>query len=283
MKREIYTYGASMAGISPASLRARLPIGLQGQLQSPTAIHVDASQASLINEVDRVLDVGKSSGVIRCLHAEVDRSGLNEYERYFADFECVDGNPKRPGPIDVQTTAEFLEAVDYVWPEGLALGIRELWNPCHLRILLVSNRVKDSLQAAEITGIRFVRTTQGQWSMEFARRVRCVAEGIVPHFGFDPVKRLVTGFYSFGQEYLSSDFGPEDLQLIDRLEIGKEVYRYNKPWIVASRRFFETCVAQGVNGLSSACRFFDDGFVAVLVGRGKITSSLPTNVRRGRS
>jgi hypothetical protein len=284
MKREWHNYGSAVIGLSAAQLRERLPQPLRERLLDDPVLRVgvcaDAADAQLLGELDGAMHVGQSMDVVRRLKAEVDRANVAEYEYYLVSFPDLTPIRKSDDVLSAQTVQEYLDGIEFRWPAAPEMRVREVHGLRSLmeRMFFVTTRTRELLEHSAVTGVQYVEVRGDCWWMQVSRRVPCRADDIVlPTGDYDPATRSVAGPYLFGLRYERSDFGPEDLQLVDRIVVGNTTYLYRRPWLVASRRFVEICLLHKVNRLQAPNVLFKRGFVPVLVGRGRITSVLSSH------
>jgi hypothetical protein len=292
MKREWWTYATTIVGTSAADFINQVPAPLwQRLLDEPRlsrGVYVDAGDEELVAELDRALRVGQTRNVIRSLDAEVDRRSVAEYEYYLLGFPDVSARPKADDILDARSIEEYLNRKDFRWkatPDlrareilvdtGALLEMGRLRDSMMERIVLVTSQVKELFERNAVTGVRYMAVRDNCWRMEILRRVPERADDLILRKDdYDATTRSIVQTIKLGLRYEPSDFGPEDLQLIDRVEAGNQIYRYRGPWIVASRRFVELCLTHKVDRLQSPSILFKRGLVPVLVGRGRITSTL---------
>ncbi len=293
MKREWYTYGSTVRGISIQTLKERLSQSLRDRLPKDPPLNngvcVEASDAELVEELDQALRVSQTKDVVRWLTAEVDHRSVPDYEFYLIDFPELEALGEL-GSIVAQTGRDFAQQVDFRWPRNITLGIRELANWViekewlsseqrefpfpQDRVVLLNTQTKDLLDDAGLSGIQYLPLPNGCWTIDILRRVPARADDIILRKdNYDPLTNTIGGTTEFGLRYEIFDFGAEDLQIIDRIEVGNASYRYRRPLLVASRRFVELCLTHKVNRLQFPNILFEHGLVPLLVGRGRITST----------
>lgn len=283
MKREWYNYGPLDRWISATDLRDHLPASVRTRLLSDpvlsSGICVDAGDHVLVAELDRLLRVGRKNTVVRWLQAEADRASIAEYGYYCINPICID--PVLPSPlprdlVEARTPEQYAQSLLSHCSNLRVKGIRELATALtdpYERVLLLTSEVASLFKAADVKGVHYSPLTGELSILQVLCRVPCRADHIVAP-DYEEKTQSVVGPYLFGLRYEVTDVGSEDLQLIDRIEVGPKVYRYRMPWLVASRRFIELCIKNKVTGIRSPCVLFKDGMVPLLVGRGRITSSL---------
>jgi hypothetical protein len=280
MKREWYNYGPAVQGLSAPMLRERLPDSLRDRLLKDSGLDygvcADSDDVRLVSELDDFFCIGQSREVLRDLQAEVDQRSLTEYEYYLVSAQSMEYSRRSRSALAVaRTPEEYVQSVEYKWPEA-PLVVRELnttLSDPFERVILVSPKAKLLFEVNAVSGVHFVSLPDGNSLMQVLRRIPCHADDIIAA-DYDATTRSVAGPHLFGLQYQRADFGAEDLQLIDRIHVRTQVYRYRMPWLVASQRFVELCIKHKLDRLLSPRVIFGRGVVPVLVGRGRITSTV---------
>lgn len=277
MKMECIQFWPTREGISVNAVKQSLPIRLQEELLDAWGIQLEASKSNEVDEIEEILQIGKTKEFVKYRYLEVDKHEIHNYSHFLI-------RPQRFGwqeDVFFDVTERTCKShdgcpwgVEISSPLGIKAnklcGIGEVVGPPMLKtkLVLVAEHVKQLFDSEGITGLEYM---EGE-DLDLVSRpfVARVAHGAY-EAGTDlvtnccPKHRSISGALIFDATIPRNGIVDQDFQMIDRVRIEEQEFFYHHSLLVVSRRALELLFRHKVPGLEKATTILSQKFRPLVV------------------